>query len=65
MDELKRRLTDIPTLVSLDFSPSTRMVILNIDPVQQLVGGQFSHNYKPTRAVYQHDLNMEYDGAKI
>lgn len=31
MDELKRRLTTAPILISLDFSPSALMIILNVD----------------------------------
>jgi hypothetical protein len=31
MDELKHRLTEPPILISLDFSPSALMVILNVD----------------------------------
>ena len=31
MDELKRRITTTPVLISLDFSPSALAIILNVD----------------------------------
>jgi len=45
MDELKRRLTEPPILITLDFSPSALMIFLNVD-ASTLIGwgGILSYN---------------------
>jgi RNase H-like domain found in reverse transcriptase len=48
MDELKRRLTTAPILISLDFSPSALIIILNVDASTTIGWGAVLSQLQPT-----------------
>jgi len=73
MDELKRRITTAPVLVSLDFSPSALAIILNVDASTTIGWGgtlsqlQSDGTVRPARfeSGIWSDAERKYDAVKL
>ena len=73
MNELKRRLTTAPVLISLDFSPSALAIILNVDASTKqgwgatLSQAQQDGTIKPARfeSGIWSDMERKYDAVKL
>ena len=73
MDELKRRLTQAPVLVSLDFSPSALGIILNVDASTTVGWGavlsQVQSDGNPRPARFESGIwssaELKYDAVKL
>ena len=59
MDELKRRLTEAPILITLDFSPSALMIILKSMPAPRLDEAEFYLNCNLMEGYDRQDLKVE------
>src|SRR5271169_2450165 len=73
MDELKRRITEAPTLISLDFSPSAQPIVLHTDASTSVGWGAILSQIQSDGAVRPsrfesgiwNDIERKYDAVKL